>query len=48
MFRVCLALTMIFMMQSACAGAIGNGDDEDLSQASLIQEQAAICAALPG
>ena len=45
MFRVCLALTMIFMMRQPVLAQSATEMSEDLSQASLIQEQAAICAA---
>ena len=45
MFRVCLALTMIFMMRQPVLAQSATEMNEDLSQASLIQEQAAICAA---
>ena len=45
MLRICLALMMIFMVRQPVLAQSATQMSEDLSQASLIQEQAAICAA---
>ena len=45
MFRICLALAMIVMMRQPVLAQSATEMSEDLSQASLVQEQAAICAA---